>query len=150
MSATKVDTSLEATIERLQRRIDKLKQRQKRVRENVARAEKLDFEGVNERDWDLLRSLHADDVTVTMGSLVDRGIDAHLQTMQGLLASTENRITSHDVVFGGGEWTCCIATASDSANGDGRQSTVCTVARWRNGRIAEEYRFIADSPGGLD
>jgi hypothetical protein len=150
MSATGVDTSLEATIERLQRRIDKLKQRQKRVRENVALAEKLDFEALNKRDWDLFRSLHTEDVKVTMGSMVDRGVDAHLQTMQGLLGSTDSRIASHDVAFGGGEWTCCVATASDSTNGDGRRSAVCSVARWRNGRIAEEYRFIADSPEVVD
>jgi hypothetical protein len=146
MDATAVDTSLEATIERLQNRIEKLKQRQKRVRQNVAQAEKLDFEAWNERDWDLFRSLHTDDVKVIMGSMVDEGIDSHLRTMQGLLASTDSHIASHNVLFGGGEWTCCIATASESADGDGRLSTVCTVTRWRNGRAAEEYRFIADCP----
>lgn len=146
MSATGVDTSLEATVERLQNRIEKLKQRQKRVRQNVANVERLDFEAWNERNWDLFRSLHTDDVKVVMGSMVDVGVETHMQTMQGLLGSTDNRIVSHNVVFGGGEWTCCVATASDSSNGDGRRSTVCTVTRWRNGRAAEEYRFISDCP----
>jgi hypothetical protein len=146
MTTTGVDTSLEATVERLQHRIDTLKQRQKRVRQNITHVAKLDFEAWNKRNWELFRSLHTSDVKVTMGSMVDEGIDAHLETVQGLLASTDNRVTSHDVVFGGGEWTCCLATTSDSSNGDGRRSTVCTVAKWRNGRVAEEYRFIADCP----
>jgi hypothetical protein len=146
MSASGVDTSLEATVERLQHRIERLKQRQRQARENVARIEKLDFHAVNDRDWDLFRDLHETDVRVVMGSMVTMGIDAHVETMRGLLDSTSTKVASHDVAFGSGEWTCCLSTLTEDENGSNHRSTVCAVQRWHNGRIAEEYRLIADSP----
>jgi SnoaL-like domain len=149
MDTTQLDTSTEATIERLQRRIEKLKQRQRVARENVARFRKLDFEGWNKKDWKLFGDLHTGNVRVVEGSMVTNGRDAHVQTMQAMLASTDSQIRSHDIVFGSGEWTCCVATAVDrSASGEERDSSICTVARWRDGRIAEEYLFVAARPEG--
>jgi hypothetical protein len=146
MSATGVDTSLEATVERLQNRIERLKQRQRRARENVARIDKLDFSALNGRDWDLFRELHQPDVRVVMGSMVTTGIDAHVETMESLLSSTNAMVASHKVAFGSGEWTCCLSTVTEDSNGANHRSTVCTIQRWRNGRVAEEYRLIADNP----
>jgi len=146
MSASRVDTSLEATVERLQHRIERLKQRQRQARDNVARVGKLDFTAINGRDWDLFRDLHEPDVRVVMGSMVTTSADAHVETMKGLLSSTDTQVTSHDVAFGGGEWTCCLSTVTEQLNGSSRRSTVCVVQRWHNERVAEEYRLIADSP----
>jgi precorrin-6B methylase 2 len=145
MSTSGVDTSLEATVERLQRRIERLKQRQRQARDNVARVDKLDFTAVNGRDWDLFRDLHEPDVRVVMGSMVTTGIDSHVEAMKGLL-SANTQIVSHDVAFGSGEWTCCLSTVTEQLNGSGHRSTVCVVQRWHNERVAEEYRLIADSP----
>lgn len=146
MSASGVDTSLEATVERLQHRIERLKQRQRQARDNVARVGQLDFTAVNGRDWDLFRELHEPDVRVVMGSMVTTGVDEHLETMRGLLSSTDTQVTSHDVCFGSGEWTCCLSTVTEQLNGSSRKSTVCVVQRWHNGKVAEEYRLITDSP----
>lgn len=146
MSASGVDTSLEATVERLQHRIERLKQRQRKARDNAARVGELDFTAINGRDWDLFRELHQPDVRVVMGSMVTTGIDEHVETMQGLFSSTETRIASHDVVFGGGEWTCCLSTVTEQLRGSDRRSMLCVIQRWHNGKVAEEYRLISECP----
>ena len=44
-------------------------------------------------------------------------------------------ITSHPIRFGSGEWTCVVG----EFEGGGR---MVTVARWRDGAIAEEYIWM--------
>jgi hypothetical protein len=144
-SGTKTAT-LEAQIASLQRELDELQRRESIARRNVALFGKLDFKAWNNRDWDLFRKLHTEDVRVVLGSMVTDSLDSHVETMQAMLAATDSKIASHDIVFGSGEWTCCVATALDSTStGRVLQSSVCTIARWRDGRIAEEYLFIAPS-----
>jgi len=45
---------------------------------------------------------------------------------------TPPRITAHPIRFGSGEWTCVIGEFEDG-------SRMVTVAKWRDGAIAEEY-----------
>jgi hypothetical protein len=147
MSTSGVKTaSLEARIRDLELEVDELKRREAVVRKNVALFGKVDFKAWNKRDWELFRRLHTDDVRVTLGSMVTKGADAHTKTMRAMLESSNNRVTSHDVMFGNGDWTCCIATTEDStSNGRESRSTICTVAKWQDGRIAEEHLFVAPS-----
>ena len=138
--------SLEAQIASLQRELDELQRRESVARRNVALFGKLDFKAWNNRDWNLFRELHTEDVRVVLGSMVTDSLDSHVETMQAMLAATDSKVASHDIVFGSGEWTCCMATTLDSTStGRVLQSSVCTIARWRDGRIAEEYLFIAPS-----
>lgn len=147
MSASGTKTaSLEAQIGDLQRQLHEARRRDSVVRRNIALLAKLDFKAWNKQDWDLFRQLHADDVRVIMGSMVTRTVDAHVEALQGMLESTTSRVISHDIVFGDGDWTCCLATTCDAtATGQETESSVCTVARWHNGRIAEKYLFLAPS-----
>ena len=48
---------------------------------------------------------------------------------------TPIQITSHPVKFGSGEWTCVVG----EFEGGGR---MVTVAKWRDGAIAEEYIWM--------
>jgi hypothetical protein len=83
-------------------------------------------------------------VKVVLGSMVTRGSKRHTETMRAMLESSDNRIVSHDIMFGSGEWTCCVATTTDSTStGQESHSTVCTVAKWRDNRIVEEHLFVA-------
>jgi len=45
---------------------------------------------------------------------------------------TPPQIASHPIGFGSGEWTCVIGEFEGG-------SRMVTVARWRDGAIAEEY-----------
>ena len=97
----------------------------------------LDFTGWNNADWygEFARH-HTDDVIVDWkGQPVTHGIDEHIAAMKAYVESaggTPPRITSHPIKFGSGEWTCVVG----EFEGGGR---MVTVARWRNGAIAEEY-----------
>lgn len=145
MSTSGVKTaSLEARIRDLEREVDELKRRESVARRNVALFGQLDFKAWNKRDWDLFERLHADDVKVVLGSMVTTSSQAHTETMRAMLESSDNRIASHDIMFGSGEWTCCVATTADSTStGQESRSTVCTVAKWRDGHIVEERLFVA-------
>jgi hypothetical protein len=147
MSASGTKTaSLEAQIHDLQGQLEEAQRRESVTRRNIALFAKLDFKAWNKQDWDLFRQLHAEDVRVIMGSMVTSTVDAHVEAMQAMLDSTTSRVMSHDIAFGNGDWTCCLATTCDS-NSAGKEieSSICTVARWHNGRIAEKYLFIAPS-----
>lgn len=63
------------------------------------------------------------------------GVQAHIDAMKAFVDSvggTPPQITSHPILFGSGEWTCAVGEFEDG-------SRMVTVARWRDGAIAEEY-----------
>ena len=107
------------------------------VQANLKRMDDLDFEGWNNADWrGVFAHLHTDDVYVDMKVMAPtRGIEEHIAAMEGFTAQvggTPPQITSHPIAFGSGEWTCVVG------EGEGGMRMV-TVARWRDGAIAEEY-----------
>ncbi len=103
--------------------------------ENLALFDRLDFEAWNNRDWDLFRQLHADDVHVEGFGQVTDGIDDHLAFAQAFIAQfPEAKVVAHPIRIGAGDWTAVTGLLNDG-------STMATIARWENGRIAEEYLF---------
>ena len=107
------------------------------VRKNLQGMDELDFVGWNNGDWDNVFShYHTDDVYVDWkGQKPTRGRQEHIHAMQAFVESvggTPPRIVSHPIGFGSGEWTCVIGEFEDG-------SRMVTVAKWRDGAIAEEY-----------
>ena len=110
---------------------------QDEVAANLKRMDDLDFKAWNNGDWrGLFSHLHTDDVYVDMkGMAPTHGLEEHIAAMEGSTAQvggTPPQITSHPIAFGSGEWTCVVGEAADG-------SRMVTVARWRDGAIAEEY-----------
>jgi hypothetical protein len=104
---------------------------------NLKGMDELDFAGWNEADWHgVFAHHHADDVLVDWkGQPPTRGVQEHIDAMQAYVAAaggTPPRIVSHPIAFGAGEWTCVVG----EFEGGGR---MVTVAKWRDGRIVEEY-----------
>lgn len=107
------------------------------VSANIQGMDDLDFTGWNNGDWHgVFAEHHTDDVLVDWkGQPVTRGIEEHISAMKAYVESVGGnvpQITSHPIKFGSGEWTCVIG----EFEGGGR---MVTVAKWRNGAIAEEY-----------
>jgi hypothetical protein len=103
--------------------------------ENLALFDRLDFEAWNNRDWDLFRQLHADDVHVEGGGQTTDGIEAHLAWAQAVVAQVpDSKVLAHPIRIGAGDWIAVTGLLPDG-------STVATIARWENGQIAEEYLF---------
>ena len=109
---------------------------QDEVEANLKRMDDLDFQAWNNADWHgLFTHLHTEDVYVDFkGMPPTRGIDAHAAAMKGFadMVGTVPQIVSHPIRFGSGEWTCVVGESADGTR-------MVTVARWRDGAIAEEY-----------
>jgi hypothetical protein len=107
------------------------------VGSNLKGMDVLDFEGWNNADWHgVFAHHHTEDVLVDWkGQEPTHGIQEHIDAMKAYVDSaggTPPQITSHPISFGSGEWTCVIGEFEDG-------SRMVTVAKWRDGAIAEEY-----------
>ena len=107
---------------------------------NLAGMDELDFKGWNNADWrGVFARCHTDDVFVDVkGQPPTHGIQGHIDAMNAFVESTGGtpvQIASHPIRFGSGEWTCVVG----EFEGGGR---MVTVAKWRDGAIAEEYIWM--------
>ena len=110
------------------------------VTRNLQGMDELDFKGWNRADWQgVFAHYHTDDVLVEVnGQPPTRGIQEHIEAMKGLVESTGGtpiQVASHPIRFGSGEWTCVVG----EFEGGGR---MVTVAKWRDGAVAEEYLWL--------
>lgn len=110
------------------------------VTQNLQGMDELDFTGWNGADWNgVFSHYHTGDVLVAVhGQPPTNGIQAHIDAMKAFVATTGGKpvqITSHPIGFGSGEWTCVVGEFA----GGGR---MVTVAKWRDGAIAEEYIWM--------
>ena len=99
------------------------------VTRNLNSMDDLDFTAWNGADWHgLFARYHTDDVLV----------DVHGRAMKAMVQATGGtpvQIRSHPIRFGSGDWTCVVG---EFENG----SRMVTVAKWRDGAIAEEYIWM--------
>ena len=110
------------------------------VTRNLNSMDDLDFTAWNGADWHgLFAHYHTDDVTVDVhGQPPTHGIEEHIDAMKAMVQATGGtpaQITSHPIKFGSGDWTCVVG---EFENG----SRMVTVAKWRDGAIAEEYIWM--------
>ncbi len=134
------------------------KSEQEMVQANLKRFDQLDFDAYSQqKDMKLFREIHCPDVKVVFpdGRTTD-GIDQHVSDINGLFNGTpDSRITAHPIAFGSGEWTATTgileATFSEPIKlpdgtsipptGNKVKIPMATIAKWRNGCIAEEHLF---------
>jgi hypothetical protein len=104
---------------------------------NLDRFDRLDFEAWNNRNWTLFEELHSPDVLVVdFTGATTRGIDQHLQWAMGAVsAQPESRVLAHPIKIAAGDWTAVTGALPGNL-------TMLTLARWEDGRIAEEYLFL--------
>ena len=110
---------------------------QDQVTGNLKAMDELDFVGWNKADWNgVFAHHHTPDVMVDWkGQAPTQGIEDHIDAMKAYVdeaGGTPPQIASHPISFGSGEWTCVVG----EFEGGGR---MVTVAKWRDGAIAEEY-----------
>jgi len=110
------------------------------VAHNLEPMDELDFAGWNRADWEgVFTRYHTDDVLVDVhGQAPTHGIGEHIQAMKALVESTGGapvQVKSHPIRFGSGDWTCVVGELEDG-------SRMVTLAKWRDGAIAEEYIWV--------
>jgi hypothetical protein len=108
---------------------------------NLDGFDRLDFEAWNNRNWTLFEELHSPDVLVVdFNGNTTRGIDQHLQwAMASVAAQPESKVLAHPIKIAAGDWTAVTGALPGNL-------TMLTLARWEDGRIAEEYLFLQSPP----
>lgn len=102
---------------------------------NLIAFDLVDFVGWNNPDMEVLRKYHTDDVAVDMLTTHSDGMDAHAKILQQIQDSGQaNKIIQHLPKVAEGDWT---AVGGITAKG-----SMATIAKWRDGKIAEEYLFL--------
>ena len=110
------------------------------VTRNLQRMDDLDFAGWNKADWDgvFARNHTADVLVAVRGQASTHGIGEHIEAMKAFVESTGGapvQVKSHPIRFGSGDWTCVVGELEDG-------SRMVTLAKWRDGPIAEEHIWI--------
>lgn len=111
---------------------------------NLDRFDQLDFDAWNNRNWTLFREIHSPDVLVVdFSGKNTRGIDQHVQWANESLSSTPSTIIAHPIKIAAGNWTAITGNSArtDLSTGESFNSTMVTVAHWKDGKIIEEYLF---------
>lgn len=135
------------------------KNEKEQVQANLQPFDRLDFDAYSHRkDMKLFEALHCPDVKVVFpDGRVTHGIQEHVADINNVLfnGTPDSRITSHPVAFGSGDWTVATgvleATFSEPMKLPDRKSipptgkkvkiSTATIAKWKNGCIAEEHLF---------
>ncbi|MEW6043764.1 MAG: ester cyclase [Thermoproteota archaeon] len=127
------------------------------IEANLARFDELDFEAFSKQDWELFNEIHAPDVLVVWpDGRRTVGIEQHDADIQAMFVyAPDTRVTSHPIGFGSGQWTAATGVIEGTftqpmplpdggvipPTGKSFKVTVATIARWEDGRIAEEHLF---------
>jgi hypothetical protein len=127
------------------------------VAKNIATFDDLDFNVFSNQKWDELSRSHSKDIIVHWpDGHQTRGIEKHIEDLKAMFVyAPDTRIKVHPVKFGSGEWTSVIGEMEGTFTrpmpiGDGKtvpptgkafKLPMCTVGRWENGVMAEEYLF---------
>jgi hypothetical protein len=127
------------------------------VESNLARFDDLDFEAFSKQNWELFNQIHSSDVLVVFpDGRETSGIEQHDKDIEAMFVyAPDTRVTSHPIKFGSGQWTASTGIiegtfshpmplpdgSSIPPTGKSFKVTMATIARWEDGRIAEEHLF---------
>lgn len=117
----------------------------------------LDFDVFTRQEWGRLHESHAADIVVHWpDGRTTQGIDQHTEDLKAMFVyAPDTRIKSHPVRFGHGPWTSVIGVMEGTFTKpmplpDGRtlaptgkafKISMCTVGRWKDGVMVEEFLF---------
>lgn len=157
VSANAADNkALLAKIAELQAQVDAHKAERAITARNLKTFDDLDLVAFNNRDMAHIKRIHADNVKVyNPDGTVTEPMAPHAEELQFLFDTFDFKVADHIVGFGFGEWTAGISISEGKwvkpitlPDGSVLQPTgkkvsvkIATIARWENGRIAEEYLF---------
>lgn len=124
---------------------------------NLATFDDLDFNVFSNQKWDQLSRSHASDILVHWpDGHTTKGIEKHIEDLKAMFVyAPDTRIKLHPVKFGSGEWTSVIGEMEGTftkpmpagsgktiaATGKPFKLPMCTIGRWKNGVMLEEYLF---------
>jgi hypothetical protein len=127
------------------------------VESHIATFDDLDFNVFTNQKWGELSRSHAHDILVHWpDGHTTKGIEKHIEDLKAMFVyAPDTRIKVHPVKFGSGEWTSVIGEMEGTftkpmPTGGGKtiaptgkafKLPMCTVGRWKNGVMVEEFLF---------
>ena len=130
---------------------------EKRISNNIATFDNLDFDVFTHQKWDRLHESHSKDIVVHWpDGRQTKGIDIHIADLKAMFVyAPDTRIETHPVKFGQGEWTAVIGVMEGTFTkpmpiGNGKtiaptgkkfKISMATVGHWKDGTMDEEYLF---------
>ena len=126
------------------------------VAANLATFDDLDFNVFSKRNWGELEKSHSKDIVVHWpDGHTTRGLAQHIEDLDAMFVFAPNtRITEHPIKIGSGEWTAVMGwmegTFSEpmptpngpiDPTGNSFRIPMCTIGRWKDGVMIEEYLF---------
>lgn len=127
------------------------------VQSHLATFDDLDFNVFTNQEWDQLSKSHSKDILVHWpDGHTTTGIEKHIEDLKAMFVyAPDTRIKVHPVKFGSGEWTSVIGEMEGTftkpmpvgggktiaPTGKAFKIPMCTVGRWKDGVMVEEYLF---------
>lgn len=127
------------------------------VESHIATFDDLDFNVFTNQKWGELSRSHAHDILVHWpDGHTTKGIEKHIEDLKAMFVyAPDTRVKVHSVKFGSGEWTSVIGEMEGTftkpmPTGGGKtvaptgkafKLPMCTVGRWKNGVMVEEFLF---------
>lgn len=126
-----------------------------KVKRHLALYEYLNFKGMNNQDWSIVRAIYDPNVEIVMaGGETTKGIENNIKGMKQMYEmAPDTKVISQDIQFGSGDWTAIsqvmTGTVSASKYFDGRpvkpgskfKMVSCSLVQWVNNRIVKEIIY---------
>jgi hypothetical protein len=147
---------LKKKIADLQAQVDAHETERKQTARHLDIFDELDLVAFNNRDMKRIGEIHADQVIVhNPDGTKTSPFPPHAEELDFLFDTFDFKVVDHIVGFGHGEWTAGISISEGKwvkpitlpdgtvlqATGKKVRLKIATIARWVDGRIAEEYLF---------
>jgi outer membrane murein-binding lipoprotein Lpp len=147
---------LQTKVNELQAQVARYEAEREVTASNLKTFDDLDLVAFNNRDMDHIRRIHAETVKVyNPDGTITEPMDPHAEELQFLFDTFDFKVAEHIVGFGHGEWTAGISVSKGKwikpitlpdgtvlePTGKSVSVKIATIARWVDGRIAEEYLF---------
>ena len=152
-----LSASVPKTVHQKKEVLVKMEKKDPAVEKNIRTFDDLDFRVFSGRKWDDLPVSHAKDILVHWpDGHTTKGIDTHIGDLDAMFVfAPDTRIQKHPVKFGSGEWTAVIGEMEGTftkpmplpdgktipPTGRAYKIPMCTIGRWKNGVMVEEYLF---------
>lgn len=135
---------LKAKNAELTQTIHKFEAIQQIERKNIKQFDDLDFVGWTGKNLKVFEDSHTSDVHVE-GIMTGEGLSKHsadAQTYYPMLKDGDG-VTSHPIKIAEGDWTVVVGATQSTVADTGAKAKgfMLTMAKWRDGKIAEEYLF---------
>jgi hypothetical protein len=127
------------------------------VAENLATFDDLDFNVFSHQKWDELTRSHSKDIIVHWpDGHTTTGLQKHIEDLAAMFVfAPDTRIKEHPIKIGSGEWTSVMGWMEGTftkamplpnggtipPTGQAFRIPMCTIGRWKQGVMEEEYLF---------